>query len=55
MTEQNQTADHQPTPSQAEGSETPGSQPTSKTTPSQAEGDLETAEDSLRTQEQKDN
>ncbi len=53
MAEQKQ--DSQPTPSQAEGEETPGKQSSPKTTPSQAEGDLETVEDSLRTQEQKDN
>ncbi|HVF10530.1 MAG TPA: hypothetical protein VNA16_06995 [Abditibacteriaceae bacterium] len=53
MAEQKQPEKGQPTPSQAEGEETPGTQPTPKTTPSQAEGDLETVEDDLRAQAQK--
>ena len=53
MAEQNQAEESQPTPSQAEGEETPGKQYAPKSTPSQAEGDLETVEDDLRAQEQK--
>ena len=43
----------QPTPSQAEGGENPGKQPQPKTTPSQAEGDLETVEASLNDNNEK--
>lgn len=55
MAEQNKTEELQPTPSQAEDEETPGRQSQPKTTPSQAEGDLETVEEDLRIQEQKGN
>lgn len=51
MADQDNTADVQPTPSQAEGSEDPGHQPPPKTTPSQAEGDLETVEQDIEDKE----
>jgi len=50
MTDETQNINEQPTPSQAEGGENPGKQPQPKTTPSQAEGDLETVEESLENQ-----
>jgi len=52
MTDETQNVNEQPTPSQAEGSDNPEKQPQPKTTPSQAEGDLETVEESLKDQSQ---
>lgn len=51
MADQNTAEEFQPTPSQAEGGDDPGHQPPPKTTPSQAEGDLETIEQDIKDKE----
>lgn len=51
MAEQDKAEDFQPTPSQAEGGDDPGQQAPPKTTPSQAEGDLETIEQDIKDKE----
>ena len=51
MTDQDQTANTQPTPSQAEGDDDLGHQSPDKTTPSQAEGDEATIDEDIAQKE----